>query len=96
MLLRTIQLHYQLHNENSQQTHHILLIIMAAAPASEQVLDAFNEILNLRRACTYDRQQVSESLYDAAEVVCFRCIELMLTIGMVDNRFASFIASLGT
>jgi hypothetical protein len=89
MLLRTIQLHYQLLNENSQQTHHILLMIMAAAPASEQVLNAFNEILNLRRAYTYDRQQVRESLYDAAEVVCFRCVESMLTIGMVDIRFPS-------
>lgn len=46
-------------------------MIMAAAPASEQVLNPFNEILNLRRAYTYDRQQVSESLYDAAEVVGF-------------------------
>lgn len=59
---QTIQLPYQLLNENSKQIHHILLMIMASAPASEQVLNAFNEILNLTRAYTYDRQQASESL----------------------------------
>jgi hypothetical protein len=33
---------------------------MAAPPASEQVLNAFNEILDLRQAYTWDRQRVSE------------------------------------
>ncbi|KAJ5906315.1 uncharacterized protein N7473_003231 [Penicillium subrubescens] len=40
---------------------------MAAALASEQVLDAFNEILNLRRAYTYDRQQMFGFLHHVVD-----------------------------
>ena len=60
-----------------------------AAASSEQVLNAFNEIFDLRKAYTYDRQQVSKLLYNAAEVVCLRCIDSMLTIELVDIRFPS-------
>jgi hypothetical protein len=57
---------------------------MAAVPVPEKILNAYNEILDLRQAYTWDRRRVSVSLYSAHCLACSFCMYSTLTIGIVD------------